>query len=124
MIDLDSLVLGQITSSWGEQANFAPQAGPQAQVPVVFQEKFAEIAGIQQGDPIVGNRPILGCRVSDLPQMPVNNDIFTLRGIAWRVDEVEPDGEGWVHIKLILASDTQRGQPLAPPAPLPPPSFT
>lgn len=54
----------------------------------------------ETGAPISSVNPVLGVRLSDLPNYPTNRDKVRVRGILYKINDVQPDGV--VGVTIIL----------------------
>lgn len=111
MVDFDGLVLGPITQAFGQAITYIDAFQRRTQLLGVFDQNFLEQQ--LQGDGFVATqKPMLGCRVSDLPTVPVENELFRIPGDSvlpsgpyWVVQgEPRADSHGWLHIQLIRKS--------------------
>lgn len=103
MIDFDALVLGPCVTAFGEEVTFTPAIGPEITVSGIFDKAYQRVEF--QGDvPVTTTGPMLGCQASSFTgDIPVQDDIFTIRGIDYRVVDVAADGQGHLNIQLMLA---------------------
>lgn len=60
-------------------------------VDAVFDDAHREIDP-NTGAIVSSTDPIIGLRIADLPEMPTNNHQFRVRGVLYRVIDVQPDG--------------------------------
>ncbi|MBC3492714.1 head-tail joining protein [Pseudomonas taiwanensis] len=54
----------------------------------------------ETGAPISSINPVLGVRLSDLPNQPTGRDRVRARGVLYRINDVQPDGVAGVTIIL------------------------
>lgn len=93
------LVLGNCLTTFGEDVVYTPQGQPAVNMTGIFDELYEGV------DPntnaiITSRQPILGIRDSDLGLTPRQDDQVLVRGILYRVKEVETDGQGGSRLYL------------------------
>ncbi|RBL87899.1 hypothetical protein DDE05_00575 [Streptomyces cavourensis] len=104
MIDFDARVNAPISRIFGEELIYQPAGGGKAKdVPGVFTDAYK--TAFQDGEGGVGwvtTAPSAGFRLADLPRPPAKDDRVTRKetGESFLVFEQQPDGMGWVHLKL------------------------
>lgn len=54
----------------------------------------------ETGAPVSSTSPVLGVRLSDLPNEPTNRDRIRARGVLYRISDVQPDGVAGVTLIL------------------------
>lgn len=103
MVDFDQ-VNQAVNTAFGEELVYQPAGGGKAKdVPGVFTDAYK--TAFQDGEGGVGwvtTAPSVGFRVADLPRPPAKDDRITRKktGELFLVFEQQPDGMGWVHLKL------------------------
>ncbi len=86
------LALGNCLETFGEQIFYMPKAQPSVVMTGIFDDLYESV------DPntlsvITSQQPIVGIRDSDLGQTPRQDDQVLVRGILYRVKEVQTDGQ-------------------------------
>lgn len=104
MIDFDAKVNASIAHAFGEDLLYQPATGGEVK-PVVGVFTNAYQSAFQDGEGGVGwvaTAPSVGFRLADLPRPPAKDDRITRKktGESFLVFEQQPDGMGWVHLKL------------------------
>ena len=118
MIDFDALVLAPAHQAFGEQVIYLPGAGGSYTLAGVFDDHFQEDK-LKDDMIVTVTRPVLNVRAAALPVMPVQGEIFRIRGRLYVVAEPpEADTVGDVRCYLRVASDAQAA--VAPTAPVSP----
>ncbi|MDX3878128.1 MAG: hypothetical protein QHC81_06495 [Achromobacter sp.] len=103
MVDFDQ-VNQAINGAFGEELVYQPAGGGKPEpVPGVFTDAYK--TAFQDGQGGVGwvtTAPSAGFRLADLPRAPAKDDRITRKktGESFLVFEQQPDGMGWVHLKL------------------------
>ena len=106
-LDFDQLLHGPVAATFGEPGLgatlpvYQPQSGSAYTVDGVFDDAYAEI------DPISGLMATtventFGARLAAFQAVPVAGDAITIPrlGKTYLVRNVQPDGHGWVQLKL------------------------
>jgi len=85
----------------GGLVTYAPADGEPVEVTGIFDRAYVRADVGQAG--VSGAGPAVFLRLSDLPADPENDDpTITVEGVAYRVREAEPDGQGGVRLLLYL----------------------
>lgn len=84
---------------FGEMVTYEPLSGGSFPIRGIFNARYTGV------DPdterlVSTNQPNLGIRAGDLASAPVKGDRVIVRGVWYRVNDAQEDGEGW--IKLFL----------------------
>ncbi|MBW4089900.1 MAG: hypothetical protein HIU82_02155 [Proteobacteria bacterium] len=117
MIDFDATTLAAAQAAFGEQVTYLPAAGPPVTVSGIFDDCWRD-QKFQDGLEVITTRTVLNVRLSTLPGLPGQNELFRIRGRLYALAEpAEPDTDGDVRLYLRLASDAQAAIPLAPAVP-------
>ncbi len=110
MIDLDELVLAPSFAVWSEGnrgfrvPSYAPQGGG-ASVPIDGIYRIPALTVLNMGDSpgLTTRKPELDVRASQVALLGVTivqGDTFSVRGVAYAVADVRPDGEGLITLLL------------------------
>lgn len=110
-LDLDRLLLAPCHAVWGEAVIYRPGDGPDASLTGVFNEKYTR-SSFQDDTAIAGEMPMLNVRHALFGRLPVQNELFHIRGVWFAAIGVEPDGFGDVKIHLRAASDAEGAKPV------------
>jgi|GEM_PF-1991334 hypothetical protein len=103
MVDFDQ-VNQAINGAFGEELVYQPVGGGKSEsVLGVFTDAYK--TAFQDGQGGVGwvtTAPSAGFRLADLPRAPAKDDRITRKKTSesFLVFEQQPDGMGWVHLKL------------------------
>ena len=107
MIDFDALVLVPCMATFGEDLKplYTRAAGGAAfAVDGIFDDAFMALVLSADGEPEIATiEPVLGVRLAQFSGVaPVQSDkvVIPRLGITYMVTSVEPDGKGWVFLKL------------------------
>ena len=112
MVDLDVLVLAPNFAVWSEGnrgfpvPSYVPQGGGAASaIDGIFRMPSLTLFGGGQAAALTTRRPELDIRASQVPGgvTVVQGDTFTVRGIAYAIADVRPDGEGLITLELTEA---------------------
>lgn len=69
-----------------------------------FDAEFESIE-FSDGQPVSSVRPVIDLRLADiLPDVPAQDDTLTVRGLVYRVTDVQPGGHGTAKIFLVRDS--------------------
>lgn len=98
--DLAEDALGVCMDALGDDVTYTPAGGSATAIRGIFSETSERFDGT--GVPIRMDRPNLGVRLSDLGQAPKRGDSVSVRGTAYKVSEIEKDGEGGATLYLQL----------------------
>ncbi len=99
---------GTILDRLGSYFEYAPRNGTPANVRGIFDAEFRRADATQPGVALVG--PAVFVRLSDLPTDPVmgtpvdpvtDDPVVTVDGVAYRVREVQKDGQGGAVLHLL-----------------------
>ena len=87
------LVLGNCLTTFGEDIVYTPKGQPAVNMTGIFDDLYESV------DPntnaiITSQQPIVGIKDADLGQTPRQDDQVFVRGILYRVKEVQTDGQG------------------------------
>ncbi len=93
-------VLDITTKSLGIAATYTPTVGDPVAIKGVFGNAHVEVGS---NPPISLVAPVLTIQLSDLESDPANGDEVTVRGIDYRIIDVQKDGEGGA--SLVLQND-------------------
>ena len=95
MIDWDQAVLAPLAGVFGEQVTYAPATGLPFTVTGVFDEAYREV-DLASGTAFTTEMPVLGVRLAEFPQPPVQGDRYTVGRLAlvYVVREVRLDSHG------------------------------
>ncbi len=88
--------------TFGETVSYTPAGGEATSVTGVFNLRSQELSA--EGVVINALRPNLGIKTDDLEDEPAQGDTVSVRGVTYKVAEVEDDGEGWTVLYLHRAS--------------------
>lgn len=88
-------VLGAAQTEFGENVLYTPVDGsPAFSVVGIYNNVWREVDP-QSGTIVSSNQPNLGVRLSDfLGNVPIEGATFTIRSVAYKVTDVQEDGEG------------------------------
>ena len=90
--------------TFGEPATYAPQGGAApVSLTAVFEEN-ALVVSTELGVLIRSGRPGIGVVLADIPVPPRRGDQVTIRSTAYKVQDVDPDGQGGAKLLLNLVS--------------------
>ena len=109
MIDFDATVLAAANAAFGEDCPvvYLPGTGEQITLPPgngIFNDQFQEMKfSGTEGVPVISQAIVLNVRRSLLPCLPVQTELFRIRGLLYAITNVEPDGLGDLRIDLRLA---------------------
>lgn len=83
-----------VVAAFGEPAiTYTTGQGLTAPLPGVFHAAYVRVEAGEAG--IASTSPAVFCRTRDLPVDPNDDDpTITVRGVAYRVIEIKPDGQG------------------------------
>ena len=98
-VDFDRTVLAAGMKAFGVPVTYRPAAGPPVTLSGVFNRQFIDVRLLDEGE-AVAPQPALGCRASQLPGKPAENDQFLIEGQTWSVKRVHDDGLG--HYTIFL----------------------
>ena len=104
-IDIDALVNGPVANSWAEPVTFRPSNGGSFPVRGVFDRAYQSVDVTGGGETVTSVHPCIQVRLSELPQPPVQGDLWDVPSVAlsFITREVRPDGHGWAHLLLNIA---------------------
>lgn len=97
--DLALLVQEDCQFGLSEPATFTPDGGVPVAIRVIFNEA-AEQVTLEDGIPTSTQRPIASVHLADLAAPPAQGDGLVVRGVAYKVVDIPPDGEGDVDLVL------------------------
>jgi len=117
VIDLDATVLAAADDAFGEWALWTPVGGIAWRVPVKFFDNAKDVR-FQDGAEVVEITPQISIRLSQWPGQPAQRDALLLRGIAYVITEVHPDGVGAAMCRLRWRTDAQASVAPLPPDPV------
>jgi len=63
-------------------------------------DAYAATITVEGGQQIQGTAPTLSLRLADLTVYPKARDTLTIAGVAYRVDSIEPEGDGWALLRV------------------------
>ncbi len=87
------LMLGNCLQSFGEEIIYTPKNKPAVTITGIFDDLY-ESVDPNTGAIITSQQPIVGIRDADVGQTPRQEDRVFVRGILYRVKEVQTDGQG------------------------------
>ncbi|MGH7605409.1 MAG: head-tail joining protein [Gemmatimonadaceae bacterium] len=79
-------------------AVYTPKGGLPTSIVVSFYRPYFE----PLGNLVESSAPMVECKAADVPDL-AQGDRFVINGIAYESAGNEPDGQGWMRIKLDLA---------------------
>lgn len=85
-------VLGNCLTTFGEPITYIPKGQPAVVMTGIFDDLY-ESVDPNTGVIITSQQPVLGIRDVDLGQTPRQDDQVLVRGILYRVKEVQTDGQ-------------------------------
>ena len=102
MIDFDATVLAACDEAFGEPVEYRPGDGPPIKdIPGNFFDAFKSVRFDPAAEAMVSTtHPLLWCRASHFPRMPVQGELFLIRGKLYTIRDADPDGEGGVAFPL------------------------
>ncbi len=108
MIDIDLTVLAACDEAFGEPVEYRPGDGPPIKnIPGIFFDAFRFVRFDPATEAMVSTtHPLVACRASYFPRMPVQGELFVIRGRLYAIRDANPDGEGGVAFPLGLAPAT------------------
>lgn len=86
-------VLETCVDTFGEPATYTPSGGSPVEVLGIYDDLY-EAVDPQTGAIITSTQPVLGIKDDHLPDPPQQDDTVTVRGVTYRVKEVQTDGQG------------------------------
>ncbi|OGQ23515.1 MAG: hypothetical protein A3I05_01095 [Deltaproteobacteria bacterium RIFCSPLOWO2_02_FULL_44_10] len=92
-LETTGFVLGHCLTTFGEDITYTPKGGAPVVMIGIFDD-FYESVDPNTGAIITSQQPIVGIRDLDLGQTPRQDDRVFVRGILYRVKEVQTDGQG------------------------------
>jgi len=109
MVDWDDLLQGPVQAVFGE-----PVAWQSSQLPAPvmvsggWSDGFRPLSAISGDDGygpvhVTASSPMLGVQLSQFPVPPLQNDLVTVRGKTYRINEVQADGFGAARLELVNA---------------------
>jgi hypothetical protein len=108
VIDLDTLVNGAITGVFGEALAYTAKASQiTTTIQAPFSDPYKQQVLMEDGTAAWREEsPYFGCRLSDLPSLPVRGDtvVRVSTGVRYLVFDSVPDGVGWTRILLKVLS--------------------
>lgn len=101
-IDWDGEVLAGLFDTFGETVTYLPAAGGRLTISGIFDREYLDVTLLDDGSENATRRPVIGVRASSLPASPTQNDrvIVPSVGLTYIVNEVRPDGHGWLKLML------------------------
>ncbi|GBQ69667.1 hypothetical protein AA103196_2275 [Ameyamaea chiangmaiensis NBRC 103196] len=108
-IDWDGLVLDACQDTFGEPVVWQSSQLPSpVSITGIFSDGYraADLIGGDDGvSPvhISASVPMLGVQLSQFTVAPLQGDLMTVRGVTWRVREVQPDSFGAARLELVCA---------------------
>jgi hypothetical protein len=101
MIDFDATVLAACDETFGEPVEYRPGDGPPIAAAGIFFDAFKSVRFDPATEATVSTtHPLVCCRASYFPRMPVQGELFLIRGKLYAIRDVDPDGEGGVAFPL------------------------
>lgn len=106
-LSFDQLLHGPVSAIFGEQGMgaalpvYQPQSGTPYTVDGVFDDAYSE-PDLISGLPTNTVENTFGARLAAFAAIPVQGDAITIPrlGKSYLVRDVQPDGHGWVQLKL------------------------
>ena len=104
-IDFSALVLAPAMVSFGQTVSYVPARGASFSFNGVFDEAYTELVVID-GEAVTVKMPVLGVRLSDMAQYPVQGDALSTFSLVsqttnkYIVREVRPDSHGGAKLML------------------------
>lgn len=99
--DLADGVLEACKGTFGETVSYTPAGGSAESITGIFNAKTQVV---EDGLPVILDQPNLGVVLADLSSAPRVGDTVVVRGVSYRVSNVENDGEGGSVLSLQKAS--------------------
>jgi len=107
VLDFDRLLHAPIAAIFGETGHGAdlpvyyPQSGPSYTVDGIFDDAYSE-PDLISGLPTNSVENVFGARLAAFQAAPVQGDRITITrlGKTYLVRDAQPDGHGWVQLKL------------------------
>jgi endonuclease YncB( thermonuclease family) len=90
--DLDEFLS---VDDFADAATYTPSGGSPATISGIFDGEYVEPLSTESA------APAFGCKASDVPSV-ADGDALHVRGEDYLVRTVQPDGQGWVVLKLEL----------------------
>ncbi len=101
MIDFDATALAACDEAFGESVEYRPGDGPPIAVQGIFSEAFRSIHFDPATEATISTQhPLLSCRARFFPRLPVQGELFLIRGRLYAIRDANPDGEGSVAFPL------------------------
>ncbi|MBV1835652.1 hypothetical protein [Acetobacter estunensis] len=114
--DWSGLVLGPCQDTFGETVVWRGQSSNgDVQIRGIFDEGFRAIDTFGADDGVTPvhvttSSPVLGIRLADFATDPVQGDLFQIRGLWYRLQDMRPDSHGAA--SLILNKADSENDPL------------
>lgn len=101
MLDFDATVLAACDEAFGEPVEYRPGDGPPVTVTGIFFDAFRSVRFDPATEAMVSTQhPLLCCRASAFARLPVQGELFLIRGRLYAIRDANPDGEGSVAFPL------------------------
>lgn len=103
-VDLAGLT-APCADAFGEPVTYSPATGGSFSVPGIFDEAYREVTLAGDGSALTTAMPVLGVRLADFTDPPLQGDQLTIvrTGETYVVKEVRVDGHGWAQLLLNFA---------------------
>ena len=99
-VDLAGLALGSCLDVLGRPVEYRPAGGAAFVARGIFTAAH-EVVRLMDGDaPVSSTAPVLGVRLADFAAPPEAGDVVVVGGREYRVEDVQPDGEGGARLVL------------------------
>lgn len=106
-LSFDRLLHAPVSAIFGEQGQgarlpvYQPQSGAAYEVDGIFDDAYAE-PDLLSGLPAASLENVFGARLGAFQATPMQGDSITIPrlGKSYLVRDVQPDGHGWVQLKL------------------------
>lgn len=92
-------VLDACGAVFGESVEYSYNGGAAISIRGVFDSAHIAVDP-DTGASISTTDPLLGIKAADLPGKPTKSDTVTVHGIAYRVIDSQPDGQGGINLIL------------------------
>ena len=101
MIDFDATALAACDDAFGEPVEYRPGDGPPIALPGIFFDAFKSVRFDPTTEAMISTQhPLLCCRARFFPRMPVQGELFLVRGRLYAIRDANQDGEGSVSFPL------------------------
>ncbi len=107
-MDFDATVLAACNDAFGEPVEYRPGDGPPIKdIPGIFFDAFRSVRFDPATEAMVSTvHPLVAFRLRYFPRMPVQGELFVIRGRLYAIRDANPDGEGGASFPLGLAPAT------------------